>query len=103
MKFIFAVATVLLLFSLAEKGSVPDGYQGKPFEDERHNAGPQVIPGRLEAALDDLGGEGVAYHDANRAVFLASSASGGLQVASRRVPEFSAEGLPGVDRVACLE
>ncbi len=42
---------------------VPDEYQGKPFEDGQHRTGPQVIPGRVQAALYDLGGEGIAYHD----------------------------------------
>lgn len=43
--------------------SVPPNYQGKPFADAHHQAGPQIIPGRLECAFYDLGGEGVAYHD----------------------------------------
>ncbi len=46
-----------------EPGSVPAGYQGQPFRDALHETGPQRIPGRLQAALYDLGGEGVAYHD----------------------------------------
>jgi len=40
-----------------------DRYAGKPYRDSTHPGGAQVIPGRLEAALYDLGGEGVAYHD----------------------------------------
>lgn len=42
--------------------SVPDGYKGKPFADQFHHPGPQVIPGKMQSALFDLGGEGVAYH-----------------------------------------
>ncbi len=42
---------------------MPDGYKGKPYADATHTSGAQVIPGRVEAALFDLGGEGVAYHD----------------------------------------
>jgi hypothetical protein len=42
---------------------VPLDYQGKPFQDSVYTAGPQAIPGRLECAYYDLGGEGVAYHD----------------------------------------
>jgi len=42
---------------------VPKGYKGLPFKDSVHTQGPQVIPGRLELAYYDLGGEGVAYHD----------------------------------------
>jgi hypothetical protein len=43
--------------------ALPPNYKGKPFRDEFHQSGPQPIPGRVECALYDLGGEGVAYHD----------------------------------------
>jgi hypothetical protein len=43
--------------------NLPKGYKGKPFTDEHHSSGPQVIPGTVQTALYDLGGEGVAYHD----------------------------------------
>jgi len=42
---------------------VPPNYRGQPFGDAQHPSTPQVIPGRIECALYDLGGEGVAYHD----------------------------------------
>lgn len=42
---------------------LPANYKGKPFKDEQHRSGPQVIPGTVQCALFDLGGEGVAYHD----------------------------------------
>jgi len=42
---------------------LPGGYKGKPFTDEQHKSGPQQIPGTVQCALYDLGGEGVAYHD----------------------------------------
>ncbi len=45
--------------------AMPSGYKGKPFQDEFHKSGPQVIPGTLQCALYDLGGEGVAYHDSD--------------------------------------
>ncbi len=51
------------LACLIMAGNLPPGYQGKPFQDEQHQSGPQVIPGILQCALYDLGGEGVAYHD----------------------------------------
>jgi hypothetical protein len=56
---------VLVLFLLGSRveGSVPGDYKGKPFQDAAHTAGPQAIPGRLQAVLYDLGGEGIAYHD----------------------------------------
>jgi len=63
----FHLRFVLLLFvctaGVSGGGSVPDDYKGKPFQDATHTTGPQVIPGRLEAALYDIGGEGIAYHD----------------------------------------
>jgi len=43
--------------------ATPADYKGKPFEDAEHKSGPQAIPGRLQCALYDLGGEGIAYHD----------------------------------------
>jgi hypothetical protein len=48
---------------LAVAGGLPHSYQGKPFQDDVHRSGPQTIPGVLQCALYDLGGEGVAYHD----------------------------------------
>jgi hypothetical protein len=35
----------------------------RPFEDLHHRGGPPRVPGIVYAALYDLGGEGVAYHD----------------------------------------
>jgi len=43
--------------------SLPAGYAGKPFADEMHQTGAANIPGIVQCALYDLGGEGVAYHD----------------------------------------
>lgn len=48
---------------LVAQAALPPDYLGKPFQDSEHTYGPQVIPGRLECACYDLGGEGVAYHD----------------------------------------
>jgi len=42
--------------------ALPPDYTGKPFEDSAYHGGPQVIPGRLQCAYFDFGGEGVAYH-----------------------------------------
>jgi hypothetical protein len=39
------------------------GYAGVPYQDTRHTGGAQKIPGRVECAYYDRGGEGVAYHD----------------------------------------
>jgi hypothetical protein len=40
-------------------------YKGVPYHDSRYQGGPQKIPGRVLCAYYDLGGEGVAYHDAD--------------------------------------
>lgn len=38
-------------------------YKGTPYVDTNYKKGAQKIPGRLQCALYDLGGEGIAYHD----------------------------------------
>jgi hypothetical protein len=40
-------------------------YKGTPFHDSRYQSGPQRLPGKVLCAYYDLGGEGVAYHDAD--------------------------------------
>ena len=52
-----------LVFAQAASAVPPPGYAGRPFEDAAYKAGPQRIPGIVQCALYDLGGEGVAYHD----------------------------------------
>jgi hypothetical protein len=47
------------------QAAMPADYAGKPFQDATHTNGVQVIPGRIECACYDEGGEGVAYHDAD--------------------------------------
>jgi hypothetical protein len=42
---------------------LPKDYKGKPFRDSVYTQGPQAVPGRVELAYYDLGGEGIAYHD----------------------------------------
>lgn len=49
------------------------GYMGKPWKERI-----QLIPGRIECELYDLGGEGVAYHDSDSI----NSGSGGLNPAN---------------------
>jgi hypothetical protein len=62
-----AVFTAVLITTsmIARSGwaELPAGYQGRPFEDNYHKTGVPSIPGIVECALYDLGGEGVAYHD----------------------------------------
>src|SRR5690348_12112235 len=58
-------ATLTLAAGLCFSGCASTGlkeYQGKPFQDSRYQGGPQKIPGRIQCAYYDLGGEGVAYH-----------------------------------------
>lgn len=42
---------------------LPKSYKGKPFTDSHYKVGAQVIPGKVDCAAYDVGGEGVAYHD----------------------------------------
>ena len=40
-------------------------YRGTPYQDSRYHSGPQKIPGRVQSAYYDRGGEGIAYHDSD--------------------------------------
>jgi hypothetical protein len=42
-------------------------YKGKPYQDRHYKTAPQRIPGRVDCAAYDVGGEGVAYHDSDTA------------------------------------
>ena len=67
--------TLIVIFATAginhAKAQLPDGYKGVPYRDSVYKgnklnpAGAQMIPGRIELACYDLGGEGIAYHDNN--------------------------------------
>ncbi len=62
--FIYKVSFLIILCSSFQvNGQVPKDYKGKPFKDKYYKKGAQQIPGRVELAYYDLGGEGVAYHD----------------------------------------
>ena len=56
---VFAVCLAAALSAQAQSG-LPADYKGKPFEGQ-----PQIVPGRVELARYDHGGEGVAYHDSD--------------------------------------
>ncbi|HEY4966552.1 MAG TPA: hypothetical protein VII28_09135, partial [Puia sp.] len=62
---IFIIETLMIVFFvIIAKAQIPSNYKGKPFSDDTLGfKGPQVIPGRVELAYYDFGGEGVAYHD----------------------------------------
>jgi hypothetical protein len=72
---LFACLTATAIF--AHVPNYQDNYKGTPFQDSRYRSGPQKIPGRVECAYFDLGGEGVAYHDTDAK----NNGSGGLNPA----------------------
>jgi hypothetical protein len=61
----------------ASKTNYLKNYKGTPYQDSRHISGAQKIPGRVECAYYDRGGEGIAYHD----VDAKNNGSGGLNPA----------------------
>ncbi len=62
-KKLFFLLVVISFLYTSVNSQIPQNYKGKPFNDSNYKSGPQVIPGRIELAYYDLGGEGVAYHD----------------------------------------
>jgi hypothetical protein len=69
------VNTAILLE--ASGPSFQDSYKGTPYRDSRYKRGAQTIPGRVECAYYDRGGEGAAYHDTDAK----NNGSGGLNPA----------------------
>lgn len=64
--YLFLCFLFIILHGTAQQNkqnNIPPGYKGKPFKDSQYKKGPQWLPGRVELAYYDLGGEGVAYHD----------------------------------------
>jgi hypothetical protein len=63
------LASCFLVMSMSATAAVSQSfvsrYKGVPYHDSRYQGGPQKIPGRVLCAYYDLGGEGVAYHDAD--------------------------------------
>jgi hypothetical protein len=59
--FLFFVATSICL----SQADTLANYKGTPYQDRRYQGGAQKIPGRVECAYYDRGGEGVAYHDSD--------------------------------------
>jgi hypothetical protein len=56
-------ALSVVAMNLSGLAALPPDYTGQPFHDSVYSAGAQRIPGKIECAYYDLGGEGVAYHD----------------------------------------
>lgn len=63
--FVSSILLVTFLSVASQAGNYVRTYHGTPYRDSRYHAGPQKIPGRIECAYYDLGGEGVAYHDSD--------------------------------------
>jgi len=57
------LATLLATTAFAFQSNLPKDYKGTPYQDDRHKNAPQSIPGKVECAYYDSGGEGIAYHD----------------------------------------
>lgn len=64
---LYLLATFALIptFLFTHKTRFVSHYKGIPYQDAHYHGGAQKIPGRVECAYYDLGGEGVAYHDAD--------------------------------------
>jgi hypothetical protein len=76
-KILMRLALVCLAGAGIASAQISQPYQGTPFTDRQHPTSPQTIPGRVECALYDKGGEGVAYHDSDAK----NNGSGGLNPA----------------------
>ena len=59
---LFVVATAI---TCAAQADYLKTYKGTPYEDSRYQRGAQKIPGKIQCAYYDRGGEGVAYHDSD--------------------------------------
>jgi hypothetical protein len=84
-----ALFLCIILVSLISESNaqIPADYKGQPFADEVYKFGAQVIPGTIECAYYDLGGEGVAFHDSDSI----NSGSGGLNLyANHQRPQSTA-------------
>ena len=69
--------SVLSLALVSASGDFLSQYTGTPFHDSRYAGGAQKIPGLVQCAYYDLGGECVAYHDTTAK----NEGSGGLNPA----------------------
>jgi hypothetical protein len=74
---LLAVAVLLSPMAHSAGTNFLAGYKGESYHDSRYHSGPQLIPGKIQCALYDLGGEGVAYHDTDAK----NNGSGGLNPA----------------------
>jgi len=59
-----SLAALVMIVAVSESSAVDHyHYKGSPYHDSRYQGGAQRIPGRVDCAYYDLGGEGIAYHD----------------------------------------
>jgi len=49
----------------ASKKKYLANYKGTPYQDSRYSGGAQKIPGKVQCAYFDRGGEGITYHDSD--------------------------------------
>ena len=67
--FLVLSSLLFIFFALtahaASKNQFLKHYKGTPYQDSRYQGGAQKIPGKIECAYYDRGGEGVAYHDSD--------------------------------------
>jgi hypothetical protein len=85
--FIYYLMVIAGSISISSEAFSQEKYEGKAW-----NNSPQQIPGRIQCELYDLGGEGIAYHDADSV----NNGSGKLNPANGTfLNEFRMEG--GVD------
>jgi hypothetical protein len=62
-RFVLYISAGCGLGTFAVAAEAAKEYQGTPFHDSVYAGGGQKIPGRVQCAYYDFGGEGIAYHD----------------------------------------
>ena len=70
--------SIFIASTAHSQNNIPPGYKGTPFQDSKYQGGAQKIPGPVNCAFYDRGGEGVAYHDSDAK----NNGSGGLNPAN---------------------
>jgi hypothetical protein len=73
----FCLGAGLWMGAVVTEAQSQGSYGGTPYADSHYGGGAQKIPGRVECAYYDRGGEGVAYHDTDAK----NNGSGGLNPA----------------------
>jgi hypothetical protein len=72
-----SLAALVMIVGLPASEAADRDYKSSPYHDSRYQGGAQRIPGRVDCAYYDLGGEGIAYHDTDAK----NNGSGGLNPA----------------------